>query len=176
MAELYKSKDIYRKISVPNGDDKLVPIRGLYVVGEHLEPTYNDSAVLITDINITPASIVDYTDKRYENSDQEGTFSIIDVGISSACQYTSYTRKYVESYHDEGAYSMINVGISSNVSFEEYSRKLADVNNEGAFSIIDVDMDVSVLYDDITSYIYQSQPDQMLVISNIEITALTIDE
>ena len=176
MAELYKSKDIYRKISVPDGDDKLVPIRGLYVVGEHLEPTYDDSAVLITNIDVSPADVVDYTDKRYEENDQEGTFSILNLGISSDCQYTSYSRKYTDAYHDEGAFSILDVGISSNVLFTEYGRQLVDVDNEGAFSIINIDMDVSVSYDDITSYEYQSQPEQMLVISNIEITALTINE
>ena len=62
--DIFRSKEIYRKIKKrEEGEikDPIVAIRGLYVVGDHMYPVYDNSCVTINEVKTKHPKIVDFT-------------------------------------------------------------------------------------------------------------------
>ena len=67
MSNYYKSKEVYKQHrDAVTHEPKIIPVRGLYVSGDHLEPTYIDHNVTITQCTSTSMTIVDYVDRTID--------------------------------------------------------------------------------------------------------------
>ena len=73
MSGYHKSKEVYKYHRDVHGNITIIPVRGLYISGTHLEPAYWDHNVTITGISSTDGvTVVDYVDTTKSTYDYSG--------------------------------------------------------------------------------------------------------
>jgi len=90
MADIHKSKEVYRFTDTAHGD-KLVPVRGLYVTGIHKEPWYIDHAITMVSETSNVGTIVSYT-SRDESLRTDFILNVCDIDLFTVDVVNYYTR------------------------------------------------------------------------------------
>lgn len=92
MPNYHKSIEVYKTIHTDQGY-KLFPVRGLYVSGEHLEPSYSDHLISLQSWNSNPAEIVDYTFREVP-IEPDHNVNLIDLSFADINLITYSTSSY----------------------------------------------------------------------------------
>ena len=100
--DIFRSKEIYRKIKKrEEGEikDPIVAIRGLYVVGEHMYPVYDNSCITINEVKTKHPKIVDFTSISTDISSDHITRLIgMNIDNSPARRYIYYADKIIDNF------------------------------------------------------------------------------
>lgn len=78
MADYYRSKEVYKQHRNLDHESTIIPVRGLYVSGTHLEAVYEDHVITVTGFTSSPLEFYDYTTKTI-NMQTESAYRILDV-------------------------------------------------------------------------------------------------
>ena len=84
MANIFRANEVYKKPSKFLHDkNEMIPVRGVYVTGEHRPPYYSDSGLTLTSISSTSPTIANFIDEYKDITDNTLGFSNIDCSINS---------------------------------------------------------------------------------------------
>ena len=175
--EIFRSKEIYRKIrkrEEGQQKDPLVAIRGLYVVGEHMYPVYDNACVCINEIKTKHPRIVDYT-SRTEDKEIDGSIvGVIGMSVGGDLTITRYTRNSVD-LHDDSIVGVIGMSINDDITLLRYTRKTEQTDG----SIVGV-LGMSINDGLIIAPYYRKpllcQPEPMLMITAVNVNHCTITD
>ena len=122
--EIFRSKEIYRKIrkrEEGQQKDPLVAIRGLYVVGDHMYPVYDNACITINEIKTKHPRIVDYTSRTEDKEIDNSIVGVIGMSINDDITLLRYTRKTEQT--DGSIVGVLGMSINEGLTIEQYYRK-----------------------------------------------------
>ena len=175
--EIFRSKEIYRKIrkrEEGQQKDPLVAIRGLYVVGDHMYPVYDNACITINEIKTKHPRIVDYTSRTEDKEIDNSIVGVIGMSIGGDLTITRYTRNTV-SLQDASIVGVIGMSINDDITLLRYTRKTEQTDG----SIVGV-LGMSINDGLIIAPYYRKpllcQPEPMLMITSVNRTQCTITD
>ena len=98
MANIFKSKEVYKHVTKPGNVHQLIPVRGVYVASQYREPYYIDHMLSITNVGGQPGTIITYTESEVDaySYDMGGSIDVTNI----APTVTSYTTASITTYTD----------------------------------------------------------------------------
>ena len=175
--EIFRSKEIYRKIrkrEEGQQKDPLIAIRGLYVVGEHMYPVYDNACITINEIKTKHPRIVDYTSRTEDKEIDNSIVGVIGMSVGGDLTITRYTRNSV-SLQDASIVGVIGMSINDDITLLRYTRKTEQTDG----SIVGV-LGMSINEGLTIAPYYRkpllSQPEPMLMITSVNRTQCTITD
>ncbi len=151
MANIFKTKEMYKNIAPTTRVTPLRKVRGVYVTGPYRPPHYIDHTLTIVSLVNKDAKIVSYTEaSAYAGDPSRGQMpcygpAFLDIRESSAFSITRYT---VKSASTEPAYgsAMLDIRESSPFTITKFTTRgedahpgygsaMLDIRESGAFSI-----------------------------------------
>lgn len=133
MANIFRTKEVYKRLKgVPNDQNPLRAVRGVYVCGDYTEPYYISPVLQISDIQTTKAVVVNFT-TSYTHS-YEDSYSIAMTDISSNdFTITRFSKAYASSY--ENSYNIAMTDITSGKFDVLYYGKAYTHSYENSYNI-----------------------------------------
>ena len=174
MAKLYGSEEIYRVTRI-NGEKTIVPLRGLYIAGEKLDPIYKNHAVSLVGITVTPTEAVDYGTK-YEDETLDGSFGVLDVNIDDVFTVSPYTSEYDDTYIPDGSFGVLDVNIDDVFTMSSYTKSEEDAYiPDGTFGIVSLTLSDSYTYSIITTFTH-GNPEPAVRLTSLTVSPLEYDD
>lgn len=92
MSDIFRTKEVYKKVKTNDRGDKnpIIPVRGVYVVGDWKTPEYRNPNLLISGIETSPLKVVDFTENTID-SNAESIIGIISMNMSDGITVTKYS-------------------------------------------------------------------------------------
>lgn len=91
MADIFRSKEVYKHIPREEyGEEKIIPVQGVYVAGEYRPPYYAEPGIAIISFDTTNPTVVDYTDDVI-NVDAGPTVVVFDMKSTFSFDSIRYT-------------------------------------------------------------------------------------
>ena len=136
-AGYYKSKEVYKQHRNPEHDNQpeLVPVRGLYVAGTHVEPLYQDHNVTITSYTSSNLNVVDYVEAD-TNAELGRTLNTLNFeSFNGNIDFVSY-QKAEASAETGHTLNTLNFDVfNSNIQVIRY-QDLVNTGNEPCIAIV----------------------------------------
>lgn len=141
-AGYYKSKEVYKQHRNPEHDNQpeLVPVRGLYVAGTHVEPLYQDHNVTITSYTSSNLNVVDYVEA---NTDAELGHTINMLNFESFggnIDYVQYSKAETTRELGHTLNALNFESFDGNIDFVSYQK--AEASAETGHTINTLNFDV----------------------------------
>lgn len=142
MSGIHKSKEVYKYTNTAQGK-RLVPVRGLYVSGTHLEPWYIDHTITIDAFTTTDAKCVRYTSREESlPADHMVKMLSVDTGAVTVDYYT----KGSATLKADHMVKMLNVDVGT-VTIETYTSSSVSLKADHMVKMLNVDVG-TVTYDE----------------------------
>lgn len=157
MANIFNSKEIYMHIPRDvHGKETIVPISGLYVVGEYRRPFYIDGHLHISGITSTKTTIKNYTQRDVDMTASAFNILPIEVDTLTSILIDYYTKSEASAPADP-VFNILPIDVDTNtaIDIEFYTTNTVDAYSDGTFNILPLEIDVSKAID-ITNYANQS--------------------
>lgn len=123
--DIFRSKEVYRKVKKRddvNTQDPIIPVRGMYVVGQYLVPEYKGSGIEVTGIYTTRPRIVDFTE-RSETVASDHTVQLLDFKIKpNTPTVTRYSVLTAPDQYDHTT-RLLDFKLRPSLSYTRYTRK-----------------------------------------------------
>ena len=114
MAEIFRSKEVYKQIRDADNKPKIIPVRNMYVAGAWLTPVYMDHCCTILSMSSNEPTVGDFTTASTNQTDHDGHLNIITVNADSVDQKIEWYYKSTENTSDkEGHLNIITVDTPS---------------------------------------------------------------
>lgn len=114
MAEIFRSKEVYKQIRDADNKPKIIPVRNMYVAGAWLTPVYMDHYCTILSMSSNEPNVVDFTTASTNQTDHDGHLNIITVEADSVDQKIDWYYKSMENTSDkEGHLNIITLDVPS---------------------------------------------------------------
>lgn len=114
MAEIFRSKEVYKQIRDADNKPKIIPVRNMYVAGAWLTPVYMDHYCTILSMSSNEPNVVDFTTETQKQTDHDGHLNIITVEADSVNQKIDWYYKSTENPSDkEGHLNIITLDVPS---------------------------------------------------------------
>lgn len=145
MADVFRSREVYKRINTSQTtQDSLVPVRGVYVVGEHVERFHKEPSIFINNINTTKADIADFEIKNYIDNDDESFIGFkMNIDIKNIVQRYS-TKTYTGN--DDKSFIGFKMDIDKHTSVKRYESITDKIYDPGSFIGFNMDIDVKCSY------------------------------
>ena len=175
--DIFRSKEIYRKIKKrEEGEikDPIVAIRGLYVVGDHMYPVYDNSCVTINEVKTKHPKIVDFTSISADVSSDHIT-RLIGMNIDNSPPTITRYSVDNQSQHDHIT-RLIGMSINKDVSLLRYTRDYQDTTDHITRLI---GMNITNTQPTLIRYYHKPllcQPEPMLMITAVNVNHCTITD
>ena len=148
MADYYKSKEVYKQHRNLDHESTIIPVRGLYVSGTHLEAVYEDHVITVTGFTSSPLEFYDYTTKTIYMQ-TESAFRLLDVFcVDDGVTLVDYTQRS-QNLQTESAFRILDVFcVDDGVTLVDFESKTIYMQTESAFRLLDVlcvDDDVTMI-------------------------------
>lgn len=176
MANIFQSKEVYKTIrNETNDGNVIIPVYGVYVTGEYKPPYYNNNnGIVISNINTTKATVVDYTERNTSSTDR--VFNVLDLTTNIV---TPTIMEYTLSSTDAGTDAVFNVldltMDAVDVEIFSYSQESVNTGNDAVLNVLDLTSDnVSLSVMTYTSQTVNNTPEPMLRITQITTTKATV--
>lgn len=176
MANVFRSKEVFKNTRKSNGDKVVVPVYGMYVSGEYKPPYYNDTGVRITSISSNPATVADFSQEEITLPDDH-ILNLIELTMDTTCpSIVNYTRDEV-TIPDDHVLNLIELTMDVGLSYIiSYTQDEVTIPDDHVLNLIELTMDYGVSY---TSYsnIHESMtPDPSLRITSIRTSKATVSD
>ena len=156
MAEIFRSKEIYKHIRDTNNNSLIVPVRNMYVAGPWLTPVYMDHCCTIVSMKSNTPTIGDYTTASTNQTDKDGHLNIVKVDANSHNQKIAwYTTASTSSTDRPGHLNIVKVDASLRDQKITWYYKSTEnpIDHPGHLNIITVDVPSTrpslIIYDNI---------------------------
>lgn len=114
MAEIFRSKEVYKQIRDADNIPKIIPVRNIYVAGAWLTPVYMDHYCTILSMSSNEPNVGDFTTETQNQTDHDGHLNIITVEADSVDQKIDWYYKSTENPSDkEGHLNIITLDVPS---------------------------------------------------------------
>lgn len=143
MAEIFRSKEVYKQIRDADNKPKIIPVRNMYVAGAWLTPVYMDHYCTILSMSSNEPNVVDFTTETQKQTDHDGHLNIITVEADSVDQKISwYTTASTNQTDHNGHLNIITVEADSvNQKIDWYYKSTENPSDkEGHLNIITLDV------------------------------------
>jgi len=127
MANIFKSKEVYKHVIKPGDIHQLIPVSGVYVANQRRTPFYIDHTISIVGIGTTPANVVTYVET---DVDVYGPYEIQNPSMvitNGNVTIETYSKRSVDVY---GPYEIPTPSITianDTINIYEYTRDTAIV-------------------------------------------------
>lgn len=174
MANIFKTKEMYKNIAPTTRITPLRKVRGVYVTGPYRPPHYIDHTLTIVSIGSTKATIAKYTEAS-ETAQPDYAMAWTDIRESSALTIDHMTTK-TEHLNSDYAMAWIDIRESIPLLITKYSKLNVDPTPDYAMAWIGVYESSPLLVERTLPYLYVDIPpgDTLLNILNMESTKATI--
>ena len=109
MANIFKSKEVYKHVPGINSGDRLYAVRGMYVSGEHKVPYYIDAGIHIKSIQSNKLVVKDFTEASYEKIDH--VVNLINIEVTNAKPVlTQYSTASIQN--QDHVVNLINIEVT----------------------------------------------------------------
>ena len=132
MANVFKSKEVYKHVPGINSGDKLYAVRGMYVSGEHKVPYYIDGHVHLKSIDTSKAKIVNFTTESCDLS-SDNVVNLISAKTSDI-EIVNYS-KSSESLNNDQMINLIGVNVSD-IDIVSYSSRNENIKSDPMINLI----------------------------------------
>ena len=142
MAEIFRSKEVYKQIRDADNKPKIIPVRNMYVAGAWLTPVYMDHCCTILSMSSNEPTVGDFTTASTNQTDHDGHLNIITVNADSVDQVIRwYTTASTNQTDHDGHLNIITVNADSvDQKIEWYYKSTENTSDkEGHLNIITVD-------------------------------------
>ena len=148
MASYYKSKEVYKQHRNQNNQSEIIPVRGLYVSGTHLEPLYQDHNITVTDFTSTAVSIADLieTDRDME---LHGC-NVLDFDMINNIDIVQYTRA-TATLSDLHGCNILDFDMINNIDIYSYQKTETTLPDMHGNNVLDFDIENSFDITQLTS-------------------------
>ena len=174
MANIFKSKEVYKHVIKPGNVHQLIPVRGVYVANQHRTPYFIDHTISISAISNTPATVTIYTDV---DIDVYGPYEITNPSLvitNDTIDIVSYTKRSWSVYEPYEITNPSLVVSNDAIDIYEYTHTSVDVYDNYdvcncTFVCINNTMNIQSIPTN-----YESEIDGFLQITNIGSNTATI--
>lgn len=175
--DIFRSKEIYRKIRKrEEGElkDPIVAIRGLYVVGDHMYPVYDNSCVTINEVKTKHPKIVDFTSVNVDVTSDHITKLI---GMTIDNTQPIITRYSIDRQSQtDHVTKLLSMNIDKEVTLLRYTRDYQN-NTDHITRLLSMNIDTS--QPTFIRYYRKPllcQPEPMLMITSINVNHCTVTD
>ena len=175
--EIFRSKEIYRKIrkrEEGQQKDPLVAIRGLYVVGDHMYPVYDNACVCINEIKTKHPRIVDYTSRTEDKEIDNSIVGVIGMSVGGDLTITRYTRNSV-NLQDASIVGVIGMSINDDITLLRYTRKTEQTDGS-IVGVLGMSINEGLTIEQYYRKPLLCQPEPMLMITAVNVNHCTITD
>ena len=173
MSNYYKSKEVYKQHrDAVTHEPKIIPVRGLYVSGDHLEPTYIDHNVTITQCTSTSMTIVDYVDRTIDVP-TDHSVNVLDFYQTDDIGFVNYTTDAIDVPTDHSV-NILDFYQTDDIGFVGYISTQIDVPTDHSVNILDFYQTGSVSAIDLRTTYTDTTPQSCISVSVFTSTDLTI--
>lgn len=175
MANIFRTKEVYKRLKgVPNDQNPLRAVRGVYVCGYSTKPYYISPTLRISDIQTTKATVVNYTTKNENAYEDSYNIAMTDIN-SNEFTVVRYTKAYDSSY--ENSYNIAMTDINSGKFDVLYYGKSYTQSYENSYNIAMTEFNSTK----VNYLIYKTEkldtiPEPTLRIKSIETTTASIED
>lgn len=173
MANIFKSKEVYKHVIKPGNTHQLIPVRGVYVANQQRSPYYIDHTISIVGIGTTPAEVITYTERSvdvYEFEIPNTSLSITNDTIS----VVSYTRRSLTVYEPYEIENTSLVITNDTINIYDYTRASVSVYDDYDIKGCSFVCTNDTLVVESISTDYKSEIDGFLQITNFTSNEATI--
>lgn len=143
MANIFNSKEIYMHIPRSiHEKETLVPIKGLYVVGEYRSPFYIDGHLHISNIQTSKAKIANYTEATVSMPDHTFNILPVEVDTSTLIAIDYYTMANTDVSDHAFNILPIEVDTDTPISIDLFTRNTVDMSDH-TFNILPTEVDTT---------------------------------
>jgi len=142
MANIFRSKEIYKKTVNQDNENKIYEIRGLYVVGDYSPATYKNPLTCIVDILSNKANVVDFTIKNEElQSDHVLNIVNFDMDPDDSPAIVRYSVK--QEQVEDHVLNIVDFDMDPDTTPEilKYTKSSSDIGDDHVLNIVNFDMD-----------------------------------
>ena len=175
--EIFRSKEIYRKIrkrEEGQQKDPLIAIRGLYVVGDHMYPVYDNACITINEIKTKHPRIVDYTSRTEDKEIDNSIVGVIGMSVGGDLTITRYTRNSVD-LHDDSIVGVIGMSINDDITLLRYTRKIEQTDGS-IVGVLGMSINEGLTIEQYYRKPLLCQPEPMLMITAVNVNHCTITD
>lgn len=175
--EIFRSKEIYRKIrkrEEGQQKDPLIAIRGLYVVGDHMYPVYDNACITINEIKTKHPRIVDYTSRTEDKEIDNSIVGVIGMSVGGDLTITRYTRNSVD-LHDDSIVGVIGMSINDDITLLRYTRKTEQTDGS-IVGVLGMSINEGLTIEQYYRKPLLCQPEPMLMITAVNVNHCTITD
>lgn len=143
MANIFNSKEIYMHIPHSiHGKETLVPINGLYVVGEYRSPFYIDGHLHISNIQTSKAKIANYTEATVSMPDH--TFNILPVEVDTSTPIAIDYYTLANTNVTDHAFNILPIEVDTDtpISIDLFARNTVNMTDH-VFNILPIEVDAT---------------------------------
>lgn len=196
MGDVFKTRDVLYEI--PGGEVvSMRRVRGVYIAGPYLPIHYENNLMMITHMEHTRPTIVDYTQRSVveivddpHDNEGHGSMALCDMDFSNNVQVTYYSmqnrilrlddNRGTQGNHGHGSMALCDFDLSSNIQILLYTslNKFVKLDNNEYGSMALCDMDFSTICSHKEYYMKHGfmGHDDCIMIRQLNITKATITD
>lgn len=144
MANVFRSKEVFKNTRKLSGDKVVVPVYGVYVSGEYKPPYYNDMGVRIANISSNPATVADFTQDEITMHDDH-VLNLIELTMDTTCpSVVSYTRDET-TMKDDHVLNLIDLTMGTSLSYIiSYTQDEITMQDDHVLNLLELTMDYGI--------------------------------
>lgn len=164
MATLFRSDEVYKKISKNvHNREEIIPVRGMYVSGQHSSPYYAEPALAFTGITSQPAEIYSLTSSAQSTTDH--VLNIINIDMDGEVTTEFFTKASDESF--DTVLNIINIDFDGDFNEIEFFQKTTSDTFDTALNVLTVDMVGDPVIESLPIETRNEWPEPILTLSGI---------
>jgi len=144
MANIFRSKEIYKKIKTNTSEQDIVSIRGMYVVGDYSPPYYIQPMMVLTNVETNKAKIADYVDQREIINPGDSCHGLLDIDIIGDLTIARYTKEYAPTIQsDNSCHGLLDLDLIGELSVYKYGKDYPPNTypNDSLHGLLDLDIE-----------------------------------
>lgn len=178
MADIFRSKEVYKHApKEEGGQERIIPVKGVYVTGEYRPPYYAENGIQITMFDSGRATVVDYTSTYLDTTTSEGMY-VYDLKATRGVYYfTRYTRDSDETSPSDGMYVYDLGATVGDYSMLRYTRAYYETTPSDGMYVYDLGAETGTISRVVAYTIDTAQfsPDAAVTLEGLTSTVATIE-
>lgn len=175
MANIFRSKEVFKNARKRNGDKVVVPVYGVYVSGEYKPPYYNDMGVRITNISSNPATVANFTQNEITMRDDH-VLNLIELTMDTTCPTIINFTQDEKTMKDDHVLNLIDLTMDASLSYIiSYTQDEVTMHDDHVLNLLELTMDYGLSsYTQYTKTHKNMTPDPSLRMTSIRTSKATV--
>ena len=173
--DIFRSKEAYIKVMKDEqGINPLIPARGVYVVGQYLQPDYHTDGVKVLGISSTHPKIVDFTEKSVDVPPNDSITGLVTFTSNEKATITRYSTQNQDIRPNDSITGLVTF-TADGLKVSKYTQVNVNTDNSitGLFTFTESE---NIIKQNYYHRNREEQPDSSVLISNLRIVHPTITD